>query len=490
MVFKEIDPIDEIDMELLNFRELLNSCSENRNYLLIRKGGTITQHLVEFLARQKLNITNNIYSGYFRDFLYECDFIQKPVQDFILLNEEYRQEVNKSTKVLDEVILSYLDTFYNILDWFKSFCKYEFFNEDVKFTEIDKTMILLKRRISSEKTNKNDGDLIVMESFNEYDYFEFSEHFPDEYEILIKIALGNQKMFEMLKLIFRTQEIHTEQLNDINYKLDHLLIQLKDLNKNISNYQEEVQKSLENPLSDEEIDKIMNKFTNRCVKQIINYIKNYNLTNEYKLVEKELINSSLGKPAWNKLSSQSKNFLISSKFTYRHLFMLDDVIDYSGVCLLVTKALELELCKRFFRGFMKYLKNEYGDDYTKYHTSLLGFDPKNKKQFRLKNNRCDLGRITYILGYNKDDSLPLEKQKNNTLKLIEYSKKKFFRDLTDEEIEKSLNYYGSLVDDIRIKYRNPAAHTNELKQLDAEECFNLILDVEKVLKKMLDSFDN
>ena len=78
---------------------------------------------------------------------------------------------------------------------------------------------------------------------------------------------------------------------------------------------------------------------------------------------------------------------------------------------------------------------------------------------------------------------------NNTLKLVEYSKNNLLKDYTDEEIEKTLYEYGSFVEDIRIKYRNPAAHTNELEQIDAEECFNYVLDVEKVLRIMLDSFD-
>ena len=43
---------------------------------------------------------------------------------------------------------------------------------------------------------------------------------------------------------------------------------------------------------------------------------------------------------------------------------------------------------------------------------------------------------------------------------------------------------------VKKDYRNPSAHTNELKRIDAEQCFDLVIDVEKLMKRMLDSFNN
>ena len=45
------------------------------------------------------------------------------------------------------------------------------------------------------------------------------------------------------------------------------------------------------------------------------------------------------------------------------------------------------------------------------------------------------------------------------------------------------------VEEVKNDYRNPSAHTNELRRVDAEQCFALVVDVEKLMKKMLDSFD-
>lgn len=486
MVFIDTNPIHEIDVELKIFRVLFENPGEDHDSLIISKGGTIVQHLVEFLARSKRRIEHNIYNSDFKDFLGECEFIPKPVKDFILIIETYRHVALDSKDDLDlnKVYLSFLENFNYILDWFKNFFHYEFFSENIEFTEIDATITFINRQIMDE-LKKCDDNPIIEKSFKKYDErIKFKENYPDEYEIILKIALGNK---EMLNTIMQNQKDQTNQLNNIEYKIDKLGEQLRGLNKEINEYQENLTVSLENAHSNEEKDNLMSEFTDKCTKKIVDCAKKNIERYMYKQEEKQLI-ISLGKPAWSKLSEQSKTFLITSKLTYKNLIMLDDIIDYSGVCLLVTKALELELTKRFFKDFVKYLDNQYDKDYSKYHSSLLGQDPKTKKYYILKPKRCDLGRITYILGFNRY-GLGNKEYEYNTLKLIEYSKHKLFNSFTDDEIRKTLYEYGSNVDKIRKNYRNPAAHTNELKQVDAEECFKFVLETEQVLKIMLDSFD-
>lgn len=61
--------------------------------------------------------------------------------------------------------------------------------------------------------------------------------------------------------------------------------------------------------------------------------------------------------------------------------------------------------------------------------------------------------------------------------------------MDDVSIWAWLNEFASQVETIKEEYRNPASHTNELKFTKAQECLDLIIDVEKLLKKMLDTFD-
>lgn len=461
MVFKDIDQINEIDNELRDFRKEFNNYDVDKNHSLIVKGGRISQHLVEHLYRNNSRIRHNIYERTFEEWLiYECDFIPKYYKDFLIIINNYRSDVVNSTEYkieLDKIILDFLKIFNNFLIWFEDYYyKYfESFNEKKKFKELTKTINFLNKQLNLEKNRAN---------FN------------------ISNCDRIDKIQHTLVNIMDKLDNHEKKIDNIDKKLDFL----KDLSISIKNNQEKVKESL-TCKDDKEIDKIMKKYSDNCVNQIIENTKNNYGIWEYEQEKRKLINS-LGKSAWNKLNEKSQTFLITSKITYNHLIMMDDIIDYSGVCLLVTKALEIELVNRFFKKFTKYLKNHYGKDYSQYPTPMLNYDSKNNTKYLKKNKQCTLGTITYILCPNNDEKINEKIRRNNLLKLIEYSKTELLPNLNDEEIKILLEEYGKEIDNIRKKYRNPAAHTNELKRIDAEECFNLVLDIEKFLKKMLDSF--
>ena len=72
---------------------------------------------------------------------------------------------------------------------------------------------------------------------------------------------------------------------------------------------------------------------------------------------------------------------------------------------------------------------------------------------------------------------------------MEYCKNSLFSNCSEEEITSTLNEYGQKIEFIKDKYRNPSAHRDEIERIDAKECIDLIIDVEKLLKQMIDSFD-
>lgn len=83
-----------------------------------------------------------------------------------------------------------------------------------------------------------------------------------------------------------------------------------------------------------------------------------------------------------------------------------------------------------------------------------------------------------------------EQTVNNRNKLLQFTKEVLMPDKTEEEIFDLLQEYAEEIERVREDYRNPSAHTNELTQIEAKECFDLVIDVEKLLKRMLDSFAN
>lgn len=187
-------------------------------------------------------------------------------------------------------------------------------------------------------------------------------------------------------------------MHTIDYKMDQFLEKFKVFYNNYKKDQDEISKKIDSKLfTDEEKNKFMNEFTEKCVKGIRTCVENTIAKKDFKREQNRLI-KSLTDENWKKLSRQSQTWLTTSIITYKGIKKLNNVVDYSGVCLLITKAIEIELRKRFYKGFSDYLYKHYEKNYYEYHTSLLKNPPHYKHNYRLKKNRdCDLGRITYIL---------------------------------------------------------------------------------------------
>ena len=191
------------------------------------------------------------------------------------------------------------------------------------------------------------------------------------------------------------------------------------------------------------------------------------------------------------MDERSQRFLSTSKISYKYLCQLGDDVDYSGVCLSATKALELELRERFIDGFLDYLDSEYQLDYPVYHTSFYTYNKRKKEYYRIREREKTLGAIPHILG-STDKSKKDKKRDNNTSKLLEYSKISLFdKDKhNNQEIEITLRTYGSTINSLTDRFRNTSAHIERVKRKQAKKCLDeLINDDENFLKIMLNSFD-
>ena len=287
----------------------------------------------------------------------------------------------------------------------------------------------------------------------------------------------------LMELVTRGEEIITT-LNRIEGKVDDIVEKIETLSRQISGYQSLVDKQLELAISPEEEERIIHAFSEECAERIIGEIDARGTNREYNTELQKLI-LSFGEEAWNKMEESSRTFLVSSKVIFNNLIGLQDIVDYSGVCLLVTKALEVEMGKRFCKNFLAYLKTKYPgkSNFVKFPTSLL--DRYGKP---IKPKHFTLGTVAYVLCYLEANDITEEQSQNNKEKLVEYVREKLFVGKTDDEIFVLLNDYAESVEEVKNDYRNPSAHTNELRRVDAEQCFALVIDVEKLMKRMLDSF--
>lgn len=259
---------------------------------------------------------------------------------------------------------------------------------------------------------------------------------------------------------------------------------LDNITKQIGNYQSLLVKQLDIAVNQDEMDRILSAYTDECTKKIVEQLNINTATNAYLTEENKLI-YSIGEGNWNKLDHNSQDFLITAKLSYSNLINMHDVIDYSGVCLLVTKAVEVEMSNRFCRDFLSFLREKYPgkDNYNQYPSSLLRY----QKPIRTKD--FTLGTVAYTLCYTFESDLLPEQKNNNKDKLMEFVSARLMQGKDEKTINDRIRLIAEGIENIRLKYRNPSAHTNRLQRIDAEECFNLVLDVEKLLKIIMECLD-
>lgn len=269
---------------------------------------------------------------------------------------------------------------------------------------------------------------------------------------------------------------------EIKHQLESIEEQLSQITAKIEGYQSLVKRQMEIASSDEEKEHIIHAFSQECIDKIMQTADMKHNQQQVE-IEKRKLMCSFGSSAWNKMDASSQTFLVSAKVMFNQLIGITDIIDYSGICLLVTKALEVEMSKRFYRWYKGFIQSNY-DDESEYPTTLMNHNNKllDYKQFTL-------GSVPYVLGYKKQRKLTKKQIDNNESKLKEYAEKELFSTNTDVDVLKVLKQYGEKVEDIKERFRNPSAHTNEISRTSAKECLEIVVDVEKLMKNMLDSFD-
>ena len=153
--------------------------------------------------------------------------------------------------------------------------------------------------------------------------------------------------------------------------------------------------------------------------------------------------------------------------------------------MLIAKALEVEMKRRFYYDYIEYLKgiSKGGSVCDSFPYAL-----RCKKNKLLEEEHFSLGKVPFIMCYRFKDRESESDREKDKKHLLSFAKNKLCIKGDDELILKKLSEYGNIIEKITKEYRNEAAHVNKLQRIDAEECFDLVVDVEKLLKKMLDQF--
>lgn len=276
-----------------------------------------------------------------------------------------------------------------------------------------------------------------------------------------EIIQEQEEKIRFHNLIFNQLRIPAEKLNQVFEKIKALRGSLRN---DLESEDENKKEIAERIFQDETV-----KFVSELTKDILTY-------GDHQYYQTTLIDE-LTQDVWNKLDEDSQSFLITAKRTYDMMSKMNDKesLDYSGVCLLVTKAVEVEITKRFFDQYKEFLKKRCGTNIY-WPKSLKGKD-KNKIMTR---NEFTLGSVIYVVGYNKCFSI---ENKSDYNLFLQYATNCLFLQNcnVEEEIKKDLNF----IENVRKDYRNPSAHKNRMEFTTAKECLDYVLDVKHMLKEML-----
>ena len=113
-------------------------------------------------------------------------------------------------------------------------------------------------------------------------------------------------------------------------------------------------------------------------------------------IEEAVLKGMFGE-SWNMLHSYTRKSLISARvFLHSCRKMSYGGLDFSGVVIACTSALENELKLRFLDGFQRYLQNKYGSDLTLWPKSMKYYD-KNEHTYKVE-KKFTLGSMPSIFG--------------------------------------------------------------------------------------------
>lgn len=176
-----------------------------------------------------------------------------------------------------------------------------------------------------------------------------------------------------------------------------------------------------------------------------------------------------------KLSDESRNFLITALMIFDR-FKDQDKCDFSSICILISKSVELEVKNRYFYRFLDYLGDTRGNCYSKWPESML-------QQYGSPKSICMMGDFRFIMGMNNGKN-----HTSNQAVFISFLKERriLIGDFnTDQKIIELLTEQNAIIENIRLNYRNPAAHTEYFDMDTAKTCIGQVLTEDRYLIRLL-----
>lgn len=193
----------------------------------------------------------------------------------------------------------------------------------------------------------------------------------------------------------------------------------------------------------------------------------------------------LSEDVWDKkLSEESKKCLTTAKSTFDMMGMLQqqNSVDYSGVCILITKAVDLEVSKRLYRKYVNYLERRFPKqtDLGRWPYSLLN----DGRTAVIQEEKFTLGTVEHVVGINSVGDVV----NDYVYRLFkDFARENLYiRELTHGEMVIRIKKLVECIEKIRTDYRNRCAHREGIDYITAKECIDYTIETYKKLKEMLE----
>lgn len=295
---------------------------------------------------------------------------------------------------------------------------------------------------------------------------------------------------ELLEEMLRDIKELKRGQKETNRGMAHLFDQIASLSQQMTPCQE-LASSLLDSLGDGNEDspvaeRIYASFSNVCANTVMRRLaqeepQSTDSSRESRVQLKSLFSDAI----WNRLEKETQKSLITAKTTYDTYIRMDDsnTLDYTGVCALVSKAFEIECRKYFFERFRLYAKEH----------PQCSIPPEQQEALGLlaQGHFFTLGSVQYILpDFDKKSG---EYREYREL-LLSYARERLFSDScgvdfsNDMSVLGRLDQYRSAVKRVKNKYRNRGIHGEMVSRQSAMECLEYVVEVERVLAKMVGAF--
>ena len=193
---------------------------------------------------------------------------------------------------------------------------------------------------------------------------------------------------------------------------------------------------------------------------------------------KKTIEKNIGKTAWDKMADNSKVFIVNAEVLYEQMGENDDY-DYSVICMAASKALEVEVARRYCGGYIRYLKDN--------NVSPIPSGVLDKYGNFVSEENFVFGMITDMTGYTvkNNEVRLLGKYKTESNVFLEYAMRKLFAVYEYDKCLEFIKKHIKMIDKVRLDYRNPAAHKSIMHSRTAKECLDYLVDIENTLGTMI-----